>query len=607
MTFNPPYSVYGETGKALDASWRTLETIGIHAATLSAKSLDVDTLSFTMRAKSGRAIPDDGQWISLKDNTGAVLLTGIAKRTLIFPQMLYQFSVVNVYQGLMDTPLTDTTGKAYLLYDMADLGVTLKSILQHSHDLGLPIQAPATVPALMVVPKMGFRAASCGSALEDALKWAPDVASKMDYTTTPPTLRFTSRVPASALVIDLDTPGHGVTTMQLTAMPEARALYISFVYAVRSGALIVNYLTQSAGDPTADANRQMSIYLSGHDRTEMLVSEALVSSSNALATAQASLAAANAAVTAVNAQISATYAATLAAIPSLPSGGFNATAYASAHDTALATGTTAGVSWQTSNVGLWNTTSINGTNPGGSIVYSNVAGLFYATAAAPSTHISAPAGVCPPGTYTDAQLTAAGVTKTSGLIVGQMMFHKPSSGNHGYATILSGWTTNIHTSQASADADWQSWQYATLAGTPVDFLSQSLVSINNYLAQLAATAATGVSPGSGTTSFIAAAEFVEAPTDLALHYFNRQDWTPYKGQLTLSPTAPHIPMPGDFVSITSSALPTDYGAMATPVAEMLIDLETGASIVTLGPPARMTFASIQDRLRIPPEDNYQPG
>jgi len=29
--------------------------------------------------------------------------------------------------------------------------------------------------------------------------------------------------------------------------------------------------------------------------------------------------------------------------------------------------------------------------------------------------------------------------------------------------------------------------------------------------------------------------------------------------------------------------------------------------VTLGPSARMTFSSLQDRLRIPPADNYVPA
>jgi hypothetical protein len=47
--------------------------------------------------------------------------------------------------------------------------------------------------------------------------------------------------------------------------------------------------------------------------------------------------------------------------------------------------------------------------------------------------------------------------------------------------------------------------------------------------------------------------------------------------------------------------------MAAPVAKTEIQLETGATNITIGPSARQDFKSLIDRLRIPLEDNYQPG
>jgi hypothetical protein len=47
--------------------------------------------------------------------------------------------------------------------------------------------------------------------------------------------------------------------------------------------------------------------------------------------------------------------------------------------------------------------------------------------------------------------------------------------------------------------------------------------------------------------------------------------------------------------------------MKVPVSELSVDLRTGAATVAIGPSPRMDFSSLVDRLRIPPEDNYQAG
>ena len=590
MKFTPPYSLCGLAGKTLDATWRTLSDLGVHSALLIQRSLDADELNFTLRAKAGRIIPDDGQWITLKDATGTVLLTGIAKRRFIYPAALYQYVVTNVYRGLLETPLTDITGKAYLLYNSQDLATTVAAILDRANALGLAIQAPASMPAMFAAPKMAFRSASCGSALEDTLKWLPDTASRMDYSTTPATLQFSCRGSSTPVVIDLDTPGHGVTALDLTAMPEARAFFVAFVYAVRDGASVVSYLTQSAGDSTADAQRALSIYLSGHERTEMLVSEALVTSNNALLTAQASLAAANAAIVAVNAQISATYAAALAAIPGTPDI-FDWLSYLKIKDSTLAAtvaycaaNSITPPAWMTYyGITLW--VGYNWQSTGGTS-----APIHYSSAGWPVAT----------GAFTDAQLTAAGATKVAGTMLGTIMFSKGSGQNFGYPALISGWSE-------PAEVNYYSWCFHNVSGIAVDILSKAPTVIRSTLKAIADAAANGPPAGSAATSFIDRAEFVEAPADLASNYFARQDWTPYSGQLSLSPSAPVLPAPGDFVSLTGTGLPAEFATMATPASELTVDLATGAATVTLGPSPRMTFASLQDRLRIPAEDNYQPG
>ncbi len=599
MTFHPPYSLSGQAGQAMDATWRTLADLGIHDATLDLRSLDVDTLQYTQRAKAGRVIAADGQWVSLKDSLGTVLLSGLAKRKFIYPSGLYQVSVNNVYRGMLETPLTDTTtARPYVSFDMADLATTLRALLARANTLGLPIQPPTTLPAMFAVPKMAFRAASCGSAFEEALKWLPDAASRMDYSTTPPTLRLSCRASATPVQINLDTPGHGVTAMDLTAMPEARALFVAFVYAVRDGALLVNYLTQSAGDASADAHRALSIYLSGHDRSEMLVSEALVTSSNALLTAQASLAAANAAINAVNTQISATYWATVNAIPNPPDS-FDLLTYVKAHDPSIAAHATLPWRMSPNPIQLYPSCRWDG------VLDQYITLVSYAYT---GLHYSAPGWPVPTGTFTDAQLVTAGATKASGSISGQVVFETGvNAPQYGYPVLANGYPDKAYTSSTAATAAQKIYCVATVSPIAVDLLSKAPSVIRSTLYAQAAAALTYQTGGAANTSFIDRAEFVEAPADLALNYFTRQNWTPFQGQLSLAPSAPVMPAPGDFVGIFAADLPPEFATMATPVSALSIDLATGASTVTLGPSPRMTYSSLQDRLRIPPEDNYKAG
>jgi hypothetical protein len=100
---------------------------------------------------------------------------------------------------------------------------------------------------------------------------------------------------------------------------------------------------------------------------------------------------------------------------------------------------------------------------------------------------------------------------------------------------------------------------------------------------------------------------VEAPADLAANYFARQDWTPYKGRLAFTPAVADKPAPGSFISIRGEGIPSDWSSMAAPVAELSLDLRTGVASVSIGPSPRMDFSSLVDRLRIPPEDNYEAG
>jgi len=592
-----PYYLAGADGRALDAAQVSLGDLCVYGATLAIRSLDADTLTFQILGSRSRAIPDDDQWISLYDATGERIFTGIAKRTYTHPQGIYSYVVSNVYLGLSQTSLLSENGRPYVTYDQGDLRGILLSILAAATAAGLPIQGPPleSIPAAFNVPKMSFRASSLAGALEDALKWAPDVTTRMDYSTNPPTLRFYARSNASAATIDLDASNHHATAVQLAAWPEARALSVAFVYAERDGDTVINYRVQQAGDDNAEARRKLSVYLSGQERTDMMVSEAVVTSNSARATANASLAAANAAITAVNAQISADYQAAIAAIPAL-NDTFSDISHVIANDSALAA--QPGLGWQSAYVFfLYSSYATSGTRPTGGTT-TNKAGLT-------RSHAGYPVSGSP---FTAAQLTTAGATQTAGNISGHVMFNSPSAGGYGFQQLVSGWPDNYYANNADANAARQSWWYKEV-NVAVNYLSKAPSVIRAALqADAAATQENStVDAAVGNTALIDRAEFVSAPYDLAANYYARQDWTPYKGRLSLDPQATDFPAPGTYVNVAADTAPAEWASMAAPVSELSLDLATGAAEVTIGPSPRMDFQSLVDRLRIPPDDNYQAG
>lgn len=610
MILRPPYSLSFSataTGAAITSAL-TLEALGARNAVLTLRSLAPDTLVLTIRDNGAPTyIPPDGVWMRLTDALGATLFRGLAKRRFSFPENLYSYTVSGVYQGLIQTTLTAASGNAFVSYPAADLVMTVWNILDRATTRGLPLaQHPNLVPNGTIAPKTCFRSASIAQALEDVLKWSPDTVSHMDYSVNPPRICFRNRngyaygTPQPATTLALDTPGHGVCSVALEPFPEARALCVSFCHAQRVGSSGVDYLTQTAGNPDADAARTVNLYLSGADRSEMLVSEALVSATNAMTTAKVALDVANAAAAASNAILDPALVAAIAALPNVPDV-FDVLAYFKAHVPAVTA--QASLPWASAPRTISLRHHCNWTSPGENTFYAAAAG------ATPSQS----GWAVPAGTFTANQIATAGAVKTSGVFNGTLYFRAPGAvwGNatadlRGFTQLAYGWPNYNYATQAAADAAYELWGCYSTASVQFDFLSKAPSTIRAALETAIRASASTIPYGVDPSTMIDRAAFLVAPPGLAAAYFASQDWTPYKGTLTFSPGA-DFPGPGQFVNITGTGVPAEWNTMKAPVSELSVDLATGAATVTLGPSARMDFSSLQDRLRIPPEDNYEPG
>lgn len=590
MILRPPFWISGQAGKTLGIAGYSLDALDVLTATLTPKSLAADELTFSLRNRSGNIIPDDDQWITLKDSAGVTHFIGICKRSYQHPSRIFSYQCANAYQGMAETDLLEN-GRAYVTYPAGNLWETIRDLITRAALAGIPIQAPAEaeMPEEFIVPKMAFRSSKIATAIEDALKWAPDTSTRMDYSTTPPTLRFFSRSETAALTLELDAATNHSTAVDLTPYPEARALAVSFAYARRDGDNVVQFLIQSAGDDNAEARRKLSIYLSGLERSDLLVTEALTTAQKAVAIAQASVDAVGASIdaAAASAQIPLTW----DGLKALDSGLSSlAAAYPWFSMAASGGGTYT----------LYSSYSFPATWPGTNSMPTTAVYLRHLDGSFASGWYPIQSG-----SFSPAELATAGATKATKYIAGDMV------GGRGYSessapfsailaaggSTVTGWLEGSYINTEAANYGYR--QYGRLA------INISVDAIN--MAPAAVAAAVKAAAASGSSSFIERAEFVEAPPDLAANYFARQDWTPYKGKIALDPYAPTIPGPGDFLNVTGADTPAEWAAMKAPVAQTEIDLRVAAPAITIGPSPRMDFTSLVDRLRIPVEDNYQAG
>lgn len=593
MLGTPPYHLSGEDGRTLGTRSFSLAQLRVQGAILTLRSLGADTLSFSIRAAAGGVIPDDNQWVTLRDDAGVVLFVGLAKRSFSYVARTYTFECANFYKGLGETPLLDGD-RAFIAVPAQDIGTTLAGFMQQARNRGLAFTVPEEFPEFYVVPKMAFRSASVAGGIEDSLKWVPDCVTRADYSTTPPTLRFQTRRAAAEMVIDLDADSNRMSDVSLTAYPEARALAVAFAYARRLGDNVVQFLVQKAGNDAAEAGRTLSVYLSGQERSDLLVSEALTTAQKAVAMAQASVDAVGASITAAaaSAQIPLTWAALLPKVASLQAA-------------------------VTAQAGFF-------MSPGVGSTYSLFNGINWPPAFPVTTTTTMPTtalalrtsggalatGWYPieTGAFSPAELTTAGATKetryiTGDFIAGRGKFEENAGMNAlstGFSSTtdeLTGWLVGYVSNSSLADAQYRKYLRHGI--------NLSVDAIN--MAPAAVAAAVIAAANAGSSGFIERAEFAEAPSDLAANYFERQDWTPYKGTLTLVPSATSIPMPGDFISIRGEDAPPEWASMKVPVAETSTDLRTQVTTITIGPSPRQDFSSLVDRLRIPVEDNYEAG
>jgi hypothetical protein len=583
----PPFHITGAVGFPLDVASRPFRPLA-GSGTLTLRSLGADELAFSMRADGSMPCPAADQPITLRDDNGAAVFQGfITRKRWIHSRKAWQIIATGPYQALAETELLGSDGRPYVAYPPQDWRLTVADILRLAAAAGVPIQPPATLPAAHPMPKMAFRSARLAEALERLAAMVPDLATCMDYATSPPTLRFFTRTDSLPVLLDMDASGHGVKDPDLAEVPADRALAIAFAYCRRDGNSVVHYLLQSAGDDAAEARRKVSVFLSGPERTDLFVTESMSTAQKAVATAIAAVEAVGADVeaAAATAQLPLTFATCLdrdttlqTANAVLPLGMWEGGGTYSLYDgIAWPPGSTAGISLQS-----YATAALTLRDSGG----AQATGWYPVREDA----------------FTAEQLATAGATQETRYIRGQLVGLHDVDGHAGLHALpthptLGGYTDDYVLSSEVAPDYWRHYHFYEV-NIAVDAIN---------MAPSAVAAAVTAAASTGDSALVERAEFVEAPEGLAAFWFGRQNWPHYRGSMKVISRRRYLPMPGDFISICGDGAPAEWATMANPVSETAIALDSGDADVRIGPAARMDAGSILDRLWVPAADNSEAG
>lgn len=206
--------IKGETGKTLDATLRTFESLNLSSVVLRFQSMASDTLCWTAPTENataaGTIVPDLGQVVELwKD--GVRKFKGHAVAPRIGMQHI-EVTIEGPWWWMTRIPIQDPpadgasalTNQPAMVFQGAsptsylNLTDNLEALHARATSYGVPM-ALGTFATTFGVPKITLDNMDCASALAELLRWAPDAVVWFDYTATSsatvPTLNISRRKP----------------------------------------------------------------------------------------------------------------------------------------------------------------------------------------------------------------------------------------------------------------------------------------------------------------------------------------------------------------------------------------------------------------------------
>ena len=562
------WTIAGETGKAFNATARSFSTAAIDSARLDFKSLEPDTLTFTITPESltSATIPELRQEMILYRD-GVQFFVGHVTdvRTMINSGMQQsQITVSGPWWWLEKIPFTSimtdgtsaTAERISYVFGTASAGQNLKTSIEAAINraaaLGAPIATIAqgsSVDAMFTVPRITLNQSTCGQVISELVRICPDTMVWFDYSTKPVRVRVERR--GATTTSSLNASTSPIASIDINPVIDLEVSNVVLPYVDRDTQGRTRFQVQSSG--TNVATKRQIITVSGPELDTFLPNDLFDSQTISVTS--------NYGATAYTLDTIIKQTAVKYGFASLPAS-TTAISYRLYDKRATtATGTVTGATYTDYVVG-----SASLSNKSGTVL----TGYKIITSQDPADWV--------------------GINVVDAILYGQFRYiHKFDDNHGGVFNPFPAWASEIGMSRIGTGFDGTGF-YAdniTIATKPFSFNVKATNSI-------AGTSQTFYRPADYS--------FIAPPADLAANLLAAQNWIPYEGSIQLEQEdVGGTRYRGTKVNISNS-LPA-FSNMGALVSGESLEIETGRTTINLGAPARNDYRTLVDKIRKTSQDN----
>jgi hypothetical protein len=562
------WTIAGQTGKVFNATARSFSTAAIDSAKLDFKSLEPDTLTFTITPEllTSATIPELRQEMILYRD-GVQFFVGHVTdvRTMINSGMQQcQITVSGPWWWLEKIPftstITDGTGataeRISYVFGTASAGQNLKTSIEaainRSAALGAPIATIAqgsSVDSMFVVPRITLNQSTCGQVISELVRICPDTMVWFDYSTAPVRIRVDRRGATTAVSLNQSTSP--ITSIDINPVIDLEVSQVVLPFVNRDTQGRTRFQVQSAG--TNVATKRQIITVSGPELDTFLPNDLFDSQTIS---------------------VTSNYGATAYTLDTI------------IQQTALKYGfsglpaSTTAVSYRLYDRRATTTTG-------------NVTGATYTDYVVGNANLSNKSGTVLTGYKIITSKDPAdwvGINVVDAILYGQFRYIHTFDTNHGGVfNPFPAWASEIGMSRIGTGFDGTGY-----------YADNITIATKSFSFNVKAT--NSIAGASQTFYRPADYSFIAPPADLAANLLAAQNWIPYEGAITLEEEdVGATRYRGNKINLINS-IPA-YSTMGALVSGESLEIESGRTTINLGAPARNDYRTLVDKIRKTSQDN----
>lgn len=287
----PTWTIKGESGKGLDATVRTIQSLGIDSASVEFASLADDVFTYSMKTTSAAGagidgvvrIPTAGQQVELfKDGVRKFIghaalpeidLDRITVRVLGPWWWMSQIPIASIQSGAVDTSTSADGERPTYAFAQGDLRESLRVLNNQAKLAGVPVLniAPEDVGdhinAMFSTLKTTISGRSWGDALAEMLNWCLDAVARYDHSGTGnPALRISRRGSMTPLSL---TVGNNITECRIRPRLDLEVKRVELHYVTRNPTTGAPRWARQAHGP-AEVGKLQMVPVSGPDQSDLV-------------------------------------------------------------------------------------------------------------------------------------------------------------------------------------------------------------------------------------------------------------------------------------------------------------------------------------------------